>query len=216
METQAYVERMRLDGGHAALDYMNTLGGPLDGPPAPHDEHLRGYEDVAVFAWRVGLIDEPACKRLRRRSGRRPAEAAAVFRGALELRSLVDGVFRPLARGRQPSARVLARLAEAERGALEHATLERRGDGYHWAWRTDRALEAPLWLVADAAVDLLRTGPLERLSVCHGCRWLYLDESKNASRRWCSMAECGTWAKKRRYVERRRARRAAGARSRSA
>jgi predicted RNA-binding Zn ribbon-like protein len=216
METQAYVERMRLDGGHAALDYVNTLGGPLDGPPEPHDEHLRGYEDVAVFAWRVGLIDEPASEELLRRERRRPDESAAVFRDALELRSLVDEVFRPLARGRQPSSRVLSRLAQAERAALEHAALERAGGRYRWAWRTDRALEAPLWLVTDAAIDLLRTGPLERLSVCHGCRWLYLDESKNASRRWCSMAECGTWAKKRRYVERRRARRAASARPRSA
>ena len=216
METRAYVERMRLDGGHAALDYVNTLAGPLDGPPAPHDEHLRGYEDVAVLTWRVGLIDEPACERLLHREQRRPDESAAVFRNALELRSLVDEIFRPLARGRQPSARVLARLAEAERQALEHATLERDGGRYSWTWRTDRALDAPLWLLTDAAVDLLRTGPLERLSVCHGCRWLYLDEIKNASRRWCSMADCGTTSKKRRYVERRRARRAASARPRSA
>jgi predicted RNA-binding Zn ribbon-like protein len=216
METDAYVEQMRLDGGHPALDYVNTLGGPPDGPSAPHDEYLRGFQDLAVFAWRVALIDERACERLLRRARRRPDEAEAVFRDALELRALVDDVFRPLAREREPSARILARLAAAERAALEHAALERRGHGFRWAWRTDGALEAPLWLVTDAAVDLLETGPLERLRFCHGCRWLYLDESKNASRRWCSMADCGTTSKKRRYVERRRARRAAGARPRSA
>jgi predicted RNA-binding Zn ribbon-like protein len=216
METEAYVQQMRLDGGHPALDYVNTLGGPEGGPPAPHDDYLRRYEDLAVLAWRVALIDEPTCERLLRRARRRPDEADAVFREALELRSLVDAVFRPVAHGQEPSARVLARLAEAERAVLEHAALERGGDGYRWAWSGNGALEAPLWPVTDAAVDLLRTGPLERLSVCHGCRWLYLDESKNASRRWCSMVECGTSAKKRRYVERRRARRAASARPRSA
>jgi predicted RNA-binding Zn ribbon-like protein len=216
MATQVYVEQMRLDGGHPALDYMNTLGGPLDGPPAPHDEYLRGYEDLAVFARRVALIDEPTCERLLRRARRNPDQADSVVRGAFELRSLVDAVFRPLAHEREPSARLLARLADAERAALEHAVLDRRGDCYRWAWRAGGALEAPLWLVTDAAVDLLRRGPLERLSFCHGCRWLYLDESKNGSRRWCSMAECGTATKKRRYVERRRARRAAGVRPRSA
>ena len=43
---------------------------------------------------------------------------------------------------------------------------------------------------------------------CAGCCWLFLDRSRGAGRRWCSMADCGTEAKKRRYVQRRRERRA--------
>lgn len=216
METQAYVEQMRLDGGHPALDFMNTLGGPEGGPPAPHDDYLRGYEDLAVFAGRTMLLDEPAVERLRRRAKRNPDEAAAAFEKALELRELVDEVFRPLVHAREPAAAALARLAEAERAALEHAALRPAGGAYEWTWAGDGSLEAPLWPVAHAALDLLSTGPLDRLSMCAGCRWLFLDESKNRSRRWCSMAECGTATKKRRYVERRRARRAAAARSHSA
>jgi predicted RNA-binding Zn ribbon-like protein len=38
---------------------------------------------------------------------------------------------------------------------------------------------------------------------------LFLDRSKNGSRRWCSMDDCGTDLKKRRYVATRAARRAA-------
>jgi CGNR zinc finger len=66
----------------------------------------------------------------------------------------------------------------------------------------------PLWPLAHAAVELLTEGPLDLLKVCSGCRWLFLDQSKNRSRRWCSMEVCGTSAKKRRYVERRRRARA--------
>jgi predicted RNA-binding Zn ribbon-like protein len=54
-------------------------------------------------------------------------------------------------------------------------------------------------------VELLAEGPLDRMKRCAGCRWLFLDASKNRSRHWCSMEVCGTNAKKRRYVERRRA-----------
>jgi predicted RNA-binding Zn ribbon-like protein len=61
--------------------------------------------------------------------------------------------------------------------------------------------------VTHAAVELLADGRLERLKVCANCRWLFLDQSRNRSRRWCSMADCGTAVKMERFVERRRVRR---------
>ena len=61
----------------------------------------------------------------------------------------------------------------------------------------------------DALVDLLRKADLSRLRVCpldeDGCGWLFLDRSRNLSRKWCSMDECGAHAKARRLTERRRA-----------
>jgi predicted RNA-binding Zn ribbon-like protein len=56
-----------------------------------------------------------------------------------------------------------------------------------------------------AAVDLLRDASrLRRLKLCGQCRWLFLDHSRNRSRRWCSMSECGAQVKMRRYRARRR------------
>ncbi|HWT23248.1 MAG TPA: CGNR zinc finger domain-containing protein, partial [Solirubrobacteraceae bacterium] len=64
-------------------------------------------------------------------------------------------------------------------------------------------LRSPLWPVAVAAVDLLRDPErLARLKQCGHCRWLFLDASRNRSRRWCSMEHCGTAAK----IDARRAR----------
>lgn len=69
------------------------------------------------------------------------------------------------------------------------------------------AVESPLWPVGLAAYELL-TGPrARRIKRCAGCPWLFLDQSKNGSRRWCSMDICGTDEKMRRYVARRAARR---------
>jgi predicted RNA-binding Zn ribbon-like protein len=75
-----------------------------------------------------------------------------------------------------------------------------------WVW-LDGDLSRVLWAVAHAATELLTSGPLERIKACVGCRWLFLDRSKNRSRRWCTMEECGTHEKVRRYLERRAARR---------
>ncbi|WP_436520794.1 CGNR zinc finger domain-containing protein [Actinoplanes sp. HUAS TT8] len=73
----------------------------------------------------------------------------------------------------------------------------------------------PAWMIpdrlADALVDLVRTADRRRLRTCPldqgGCGWLFLDRSRNATRRWCAMEDCGTHAKSRRLTERRRARR---------
>jgi predicted RNA-binding Zn ribbon-like protein len=57
--------------------------------------------------------------------------------------------------------------------------------------------------VVHAAVELLTAGRLDRVKGCGTCRFLFLDESRNRSRRWCSMEDCGTAEKIRRYVTRR-------------
>jgi predicted RNA-binding Zn ribbon-like protein len=56
------------------------------------------------------------------------------------------------------------------------------------------------------AAELLIRDPVDRLKSCGNCPWILLDESRNASRRWCSMEGCGTEVKIRRLTERRRAR----------
>ena len=74
-----------------------------------------------------------------------------------------------------------------------------------WAWPDDDPM-APVHRLAHAAVGLLTDrDAMGLLQTCAGCCWMYLDRSRNHSRRWCSMADCGTEAKKRRYVSKRRA-----------
>jgi predicted RNA-binding Zn ribbon-like protein len=59
-----------------------------------------------------------------------------------------------------------------------------------------------LILAHDAAVD----GTWERISLCRAddCHWAFVDRSKNHSRVWCSMTDCGARAKARAYRERQR------------
>lgn len=206
METSDHLKSLRIDGGHPALDLVNTLGGLLDAPPNPWDEHLRSYGDLIAWSARVAILAEPEGERLLDAAGRRPEEAEAVLAEALQLRQLVDDLARPLAFGSDPPARALRALREAEREALAHAELRPAGLRLRWTWASGEDLRAPLYVLTHAAVDLLTQAPLERLKHCGNCRWLFIDRSKNRSRRWCSMEECGTAVKKRRYSERRRSR----------
>jgi predicted RNA-binding Zn ribbon-like protein len=88
---------------------------------------------------------------------------------------------------------------------LGRAVLEWSDGTFGWAWPDDGDLDRVTWAVAHAATELLTSPRLERLKLCAGCRWVFIDASKNRSRRWCHMDECGTHEKVRRYVARRAA-----------
>jgi predicted RNA-binding Zn ribbon-like protein len=205
VETPGYIASLRLDGGHLALDFVNTLGGSHALGPQPHDEHLRGYTDLLAWSVRAGSLSEAAAGRLARAAAEQPSRAGRAFAAAIELRELAYAVLRPVAEGDVAPAPPLRRLLEEECKALGHARLEPGERSYRWRWE-DGDLRLPLWPLAHATVGLLTEGPLDRLKVCGECRWLFLDRSKNRSRRWCSMEDCGTAVKMRRYTERRRTR----------
>jgi predicted RNA-binding Zn ribbon-like protein len=65
-------------------------------------------------------------------------------------------------------------------------------------------LDRMLWPVARSAADTLTSGDLKRVRRCarQGCDWLFVDTSKNRSRRWCSMSMCGSRVKAGRYYRR--------------
>ena len=208
METAAEtIPGLRLVGGHLALDLVNSVGGLVD--PDPGSEFLRDYGHLLTWSRQAGSLGAETTAALARRAQRHTAEAGKAFDRALELRALADRVLRPVAAGQDPDAKDIAALKAIESTALARGELTPTNGGFDWRWTDTRDLETPLWPLAHAVVDLLTEGRLERLRGCGNCRWLFLDESRNGSRRWCSMEECGTQVKKRRYVERRRERRSA-------
>jgi predicted RNA-binding Zn ribbon-like protein len=209
METLRRVKDVHFMGGNPALDFVDTIGGMLVDEPAVEDEFLREYEDLVAFGLKTGTLSERAGRRLRRAASDRPEEAEAVLARAREKRGLIEAAFRPVSEGREPPTGVLAELRDFAAEAIARGELVPAGDAaFQWSWDHRDELDAPLWPIAHAALELMTDGPLDRIKTCGRCRWLFLDTTKNHSRRWCSTEGCGTDVKKERYVARRRARRA--------
>jgi predicted RNA-binding Zn ribbon-like protein len=198
METPEYIERLRIVGGNLALDFVNTEDGD------PPQECLRDYLDLVAWSVRVGLLSADEGELLGGEAERRPEDAGAAYRDALELRGALHGVFRAVAEGGDAPGRGLEILRRYEREALSRGTLAQHDRGFGWEWKDGRDLAWMLWPVAHAATGLLTSGDLDRLKLCAGCYWVFLDASRNHSRRWCTMEVCGTDEKKRRYVAKRR------------
>jgi predicted RNA-binding Zn ribbon-like protein len=177
------------------LAFVNTLA--WRGRDAPV-EALR--DGAALLDWIAAL--RPVPDALRRQLRDRPAAAAALLAAAVALRESIGRIFARLATGGAVPARDLAALNRALAAAPARAALGRAGA--FWAWRVApagadaAALLAPvLW----SAGDLLAGPARGRVRCCANpeCRWLFLDQSKGATRRWCDMASCGNRAKARRH-----------------
>ena len=207
METPVHISELRLVGGNLALDFANTAEGTPEGKI--EREHLLGYEDLPFWGHHVGLLSGEDVERLLLRGRERPAEADAILAHALGFRGHLYRVFRAVAEGDDPPTEGVEALRRFECEAIFRAKLiPGPGEGFAWEWALGDELNGVLWPVAHAATGLLTSGPLWRVKGCAGCNWLFVDESKNKSRRWCSMEDCGTHAKMRRYVARRAAKRA--------
>ncbi|MBI4413448.1 MAG: CGNR zinc finger domain-containing protein, partial [candidate division NC10 bacterium] len=79
---------------------------------------------------------------------------------------------------------------------------------FAWRWTGDgQRLDRMLWAVTRSAADLLTSGELAAVRECEAetCAWLFMDRSRNRSRRWCDMKACGNRAKARRHYERKKA-----------
>ncbi len=198
------VDQIERIGGHVAIDFVNTLGGL---PDRPDDEYLFSYDDLLTWTQESGLLDPRAAQALRATADQHPGQAEKVFKQALRLRAALDVVLRAHLEHHATSEEALQELQQASATALAHAQLQAHDDGrYAWTWpaRERPVLKQPLWPLAHHAIELLTLGPIERLARCGHCRWLFLDTTKNHSRRWCSMDTCGARMKMRRYRAARR------------
>jgi predicted RNA-binding Zn ribbon-like protein len=194
-----------LSGGAPCLDLANTWADR----GRPETETLHGYPDLVAFALQAGLLSASEAARLAGLAARQPRAAEAVFARGRELREDLYRIFSAVAARRAPAAVDLERLNAALPAALSHLRLERRGAGFAWAWAAPAApgkapLEAPLWPILRSAADLLTSDARRQVRECAGaaCTWLFLDRSRNRSRRWCSMDTCGNRAKARRHYRR--------------
>ena len=196
---------IELAGGALALDFANTVGGTHVSPT--HD-HLRSYGDIAAFAVLAGALQPDVAKRLTKRAERDPGRAAAVYELGIALRESIWAVFSALASGDAPRDNDLALIGDAAAAGAARSRLVYDKDGVGWSLPADsEELERPLWDIARSAADLLTSGDHDRIKECASttCEWVFLDRSRNRSRRWCDMSDCGNRAKARRFQAKRHA-----------
>jgi len=205
-------------GGRPCLDLANTCeprGGVGQERGAAQQEYLGDYAALVGWAVRASLIGTATGVRLLEAAEARPTETRRVHRQAVALSDALYRAFGAIAQGGVPSAVDLDVLKAVYADAMAAATLKPEDGGLTWSWSPEEAdLALPLWPAAFSAIELLTEADPRRVKLCPGgqepedpirCAWLFYDETKNRSRRWCTMEDCGSAVKSRRLTDRRRA-----------
>jgi predicted RNA-binding Zn ribbon-like protein len=189
-----------LVGGALCLDFVNTVD-PRHAPD--RREYLDSYPALIAWGGQAGAIAADQCDRLGEASADDTAEAGRVLDRAIRLREALYPLFHRSADGQPPAPDDLDVLQSELTRALSHLRVTWSASGFTREWEpSSPALDRVLWPVTWSASELLTHGPLDRIRECPGqgnCGWLFLDLSKNASRRWCDMRVCGNRAKARRH-----------------
>ncbi len=190
-------------GGKLCLDFANTVSNHTPDRPG---ERLTSYARLVSWGRQAGVLTEEQAQRLLKESARRPAEAASTVEWAITLREAIYRIFSAVAAGRPPEASDLA-VFNAALKAMAMSQIIQANDGFVWTWKEDEeALDRMVWPVVRSAAELLTSQelPLVRECASDTCGWLFIDNSRNHSRRWCDMKSCGNRAKVRRYYQRRK------------
>jgi predicted RNA-binding Zn ribbon-like protein len=193
---------LALLGGRLCLDFANTADWHASDEPV---EFLTGYAELVAWSVHAGILAEEQGEQLLAEAARRPAEAAAVLGRALSFREAIYAIFSAVSRGSRPPAADLAGFNAELARSLARSRIVVTDEGFAWDWTGgEDGLDPMLWPVVHDASDLLTSEELDRVGQCADdrCGWLFLDASRNRSRRWCSMEDCGNRAKARRHYRR--------------
>jgi len=186
-------------GGRLCLDFVNTISGSRT------KEHFNTYHDLVSWGRQGGVLSDREAQHLEDMATRQPDEAARTLAVAISLREALFRIFTGAAERRPQRPEDMEILNTALCRALSHVRIDVNEEGCVRAWAGDAAPDRMLWPVLRSAMDVLTSEEERgRIHKCESptCAWLFMDTSRNHSRRWCDMKSCGNRAKAKRYYER--------------
>ena len=176
---------LRLDGNHICLDFINTI---YDRRAKEVRDLILSQEDWVAWLKRVDfMVDEKG-------------QADFDLKKIVELREQLYKIFNALILKQEPSKRDMHKF---EKWVLKlYGNIQfsfENGTIVEHIQISQSDLNSYLLPIVKAAKELMLSNKINRIKDCGHCGWLYLDTSKNNSRRWCSMNTCGSQIKAQRY-----------------
>jgi predicted RNA-binding Zn ribbon-like protein len=195
-------EEPRLVGGAPCLDFTNTVDWRGQDQP---EESLTDYRDLIEWSRAASVLDDAEAEELLRQGAMSPQHAESVYLRGIELREAIYRVFSAACEDAEPAEPDLETLNQVLSDALSHTRLVHLGGVYEMGYDS-KPPEYVLWRLAASASELLTSEDVDRVKRCASdeCGWLFLDMSRNRSRRWCRMEGCGNRMKARRHYHKTR------------
>ncbi|WP_332236727.1 CGNR zinc finger domain-containing protein [Sporolactobacillus sp. KGMB 08714] len=190
--------------GAICLDFANTISGARGQTNV--SEHLNSYRDLLNWGQQAGLLSAEQAVYLEKKSKEHKIVSNRVLDRARNLRESIYRIFSAVAVQKKPAAPDLAVINNELARGLCQSRIISTPSGFMWGWEEPVRLDSIIAPPARSAADLLASAVPFRVRECANpsCTWLFIDETKNHSRRWCNMRTCGNADKIRRFRSRHR------------
>lgn len=192
-----------LRGGVACLDLANT---EAYRGTAREADLLHSYDVLVAWSLATGVLEPSEAGPLLRAAAEAPDAATEVVARTKELRHAIHVVMQSVAQRTEPPVAALATLNAFLAESQVHGQIVRSNGDFAVRFRPEDDMALPIWRLTDSAARLLLSPDRANVRECpgHECGWLFLDTTRNHSRRWCDSADCGNKARVRAYSERKR------------
>lgn len=200
MTKKRTIETLLLDGGCACFDFINTVHSRVE---EERHEYLESYKDLITWCRHVELLSESRLAGLEEMVNQNPGRARKAFSEVIETREMLYRFFSSVAAGQPVAERDMKAFNRQLSKTLVNLEFREVDGKLKPGWKTGESdFSEPLWRIMKSAYELLTEEETERIKECEACGWIFLDQSKNKSRRWCNMQTCGSIHKAKKYYHR--------------
>jgi len=199
MQVSPNILKLPFLGGDLSLDFVNTVH---DRHEEPLRDLLLNYLDLVIWVYSANAINDSQKEKLLQKGLENQIKANQVYKDSLQLReAFYDFILNLINQDETSSANIQLINQRVSRvfSNLELTQLEGR---FVLDWKAESfGLESVLWPITRAFADLVTSEDISRIKKCPNCGYLFVDNSKNKSRRWCSMEICGNRVKAQRFAK---------------
>jgi predicted RNA-binding Zn ribbon-like protein len=199
--TETDLGNLKLIGGWLCLDFTNTV----DCRNSDHShENLSTYQRLVSWSRHANILTEDEARHMLQEANVHPTNAKMILERAITIREALYRIFSAIANNRPLNAADINTLNTEMSISMAQMRLKPTGITNPWKYTfEEKKLDRMLWLIIHSATELLTSDKLNRVCECQGenCGWLFLDMSRNRSRKWCDMKDCGNRAKAQRHYQ---------------
>ena len=202
MKVSPYISKLPSLGGDLSLDFVNTVH---DRHEEPLRDLLQNYLDLVTWVYYADAISDSQKEFLLKIGCENQCSADQIYKDALQLRETFYEFILTVINQDEVSATNIQLINQWLSKAFSNLELAQLNGHFVLDWNAENfELESVLWPIIRAFADLVTSEDINHIKQCGNCGYLFVDNSKNKSRRWCSMEICGNRVKARRFAEKAR------------
>jgi predicted RNA-binding Zn ribbon-like protein len=185
-----------IEGDTPVLQFLNTH---RYRGTARAKNYLNNYDDFITWCYEVGLVDQDGYNILDAESNCYVHEAESIVNRVIMAREMLYELICCIQNDEPVHPITIGDFNSFNDEANKHLGFAMTAYGFRAVWRdTDEEMAFPLWKIIKYAGEFLASGDVGLIKKCH-CGNLYLDKTKNKTRRYCNPLTCGSASRSRQY-----------------